>query len=171
MNKKSSVKQVIKELRSIAKKHGYEIRYYTYPSLKKKSCVRTFTPWFPSGEFDSRKKRIVIRKYKNTFSHLVMCVMAHEICHLMHTVNGKYSKYYSDYWAANIVEHYRGKKIKQLDVSCFLQGVRAERDCDKWAQEFLSKRGHKYNEKMNRQYPVSMVMGYDLYSSFMNRNK
>lgn len=170
MKNRPSVKQAICELRSMARQHGYEVRYYTYSGLKDKSYSRNFTPQFPSGEFDKRKKRIVIRKYKNTFQHLVMCVLAHEISHMLHVVEGKYSKYYSDYWAANIVEHHRGKRTNQLDVSCFLQGVRAERDCDKWAQEFLHKRGYQYSSKMAREYPASMVMGHDLYSWFIKRN-
>ena len=170
MSSKPSVRCVIRELRSMARQHGYEVRYYTYSGLKDRSYNRNFSPWFPSGEFDQRKKRIVIRKYKNTFCHQVMCVLAHEISHMLHVVEGKYSKYYSDYWATNIIEHHRGKRPDKLDVSCFLQGVRAERDCDKWAQEFLLKRGYRYSPRMAREYPISMVMGHDLYSWFMGRN-
>jgi hypothetical protein len=165
-----SIKQVVHELRAMANKHGYKVRYYTYSSLKDKSYIRNFSPQFPSGEFDERKKRILIRKYRNTFKHSIMCVLAHEIRHMLHVVEGKYSKYYSDYWAANVIEHYRGKQVDKLDISCFLQGIKAERDCDKWAQEFLFNRGYAYSPRMIRKYPISMVVGYDLYSSFIKRN-
>ena len=164
-----SVKQVIKELRSLARKHGYEVRYYTYSALKDKSYHRGFTPQFPAGEFDRRKKRILIRKYRNTLKHSVMCVLAHEISHMLHLIQGKYPKYYSDYWVNKILEHHRNNNsdLSDLDITCYKQGVKAERDCDRWAQEFLAARGHQYNSKMKRLYPESMVMGYPLYVSYL----
>lgn len=169
MTVRPSVKQVTRELRALARLFGYEVRYYTYSALKDKSYHRGFTPQFPSGEFDRFKKRILIRKYRNTLKHSVMCVLAHEISHMLHVVKGKYPKYYSDYWAGKILELHRNSNtdLSDLDISCFKQGVRAERDCDRWAQEFLGKRGHRYNSKMRRLYPESMVMGYSLYISYL----
>jgi hypothetical protein len=125
MSSKPSVRRVVRELRSMARQHGYEVRYYTYSGLKDKSYIRNFSPQFPSGEFDKRKKRITIRKYKNTFQHLVMCVLAHEISHMLHVVEGKYSKYYSDYWVNKILEHHRNNNsdLSDLDLSCYKQGV------------------------------------------------
>jgi hypothetical protein len=166
---KIGVKQVIRELRAIAREHGYEVRYYTY--LGSKSDLHYFTPQFPLGEFDRRNKRILVRKYRNTFKHAVMCVLAHEIAHLLHVVNGQYPRYYSDYWILKIMEFQRNNKVDELDIHCFLQGIRAERNCDEWAQKFLAERGHKYSAKMAREYPRSLVMGYDPYRWWMERNK
>jgi len=169
MSAKTSVKQVVMALRVIAKLHGYEVRYYTYSALKSSTNNRGFTSQFPLGEFDARKKRIIIRKYRNTFKHSVMCVLAHEISHVLHVANGKYPKYYSEYWAFQVLSFFRGNNINynKLDVSCFKQGVAAERDCDEWAKEYLGKHGYKYSPKMLRLYPESMVMGYDLYRAYL----
>jgi len=168
---KPSVQKVIKELKAIAKHHGYEVRCYTYSRLKDKTYIRNFTPWFPSGEFDRHKKRIIIRKYKNTFAHAVMCVMAHEIRHLLHDVAGRYPKYYSNKHYLDIIKYMRGEPIENFDESCFLQGIEAEKDCDRWAKHFLYKKGYQYGKQMNKPYPISNVMGYDLYSWFIRQGK
>lgn len=163
------MKQVMRELKAIAKKHGYKVRIYTYTALKDDTYIRFFSPRFPSGDFEQFKKSIVIRKYKNTFLKSVIKVLAHEIGHLMHTVEGKYLRYYSSYWDHEVSKYYSTHKIPdKLNISCFLQGVRAERDCDKWASRFLVERGYAYDQ--TRLYPARSVMGYELYTKYMRRH-
>ncbi len=164
------MKQVVRELRSMAREHGFEVRVYTYDKLEDDSYLRSFSPRYPSGDFEQYKNRIVIRKYRNTFYHSTMCVLAHEISHLLHVVNGKFPRYYSKYWEYEVSKYYITYKVPdKLDISPFLQGVRAERDCDEWAKEFLAERGYEY--KKPRLYPATSVMGYQLYSSYMRRFK
>jgi hypothetical protein len=167
---KVPMKVVMRELRSMAKKHGYEVRIYIYEALKDDSYLRFFSPRAPSGDFKQREKRIVIRRYRNTFLKSIMWVMAHEIGHLIHVVDGKFPRYYSKYWDSAVTKFYDGSPIpRKLDTSCFLQGVRAERDCDRWATKFLAERGYIY--KPQRLYPATSVMGYALYSKYMERNR
>jgi len=170
VRKQPTMKQVIRELRAIARQHGFEVRTYTYDRLKSDNYLRPFSPRSPSGYFKQRDKRIVVQRYRNTFLKSVMYVLAHEIRHLLHVVEGKYPRYYSAYWEYEILKHHIMLKIpEKLDVNCFLQGIRAERDCNAWATKFLAERGYTYHAQ--KLYPPSMVMGYDLYFGYMNRSK
>lgn len=168
---KSTMKQMMRELKAIAKQHGFTARIYTHNALGKDSgYTRNFSHLGPSGNFDELNKRIIVRKYRNTFMIGVLFVLAHEIGHLLHHIEGKYPRYYSEYWRKEIGTFYKTHQIpEKLDVSCFLQGIRAERDCDKWARKFLKDRGFTWNAFTDL-YPVDNVMGHSLYQLYIRRN-
>jgi len=164
------MKQMMRELKAIAKQHGCKVRIYTYDALKKDSgYLRSFSHTHSGGEYDAEKKCLRIRKYRNTFMLVVLHTLAHEVRHMLHDAKDIYPKYYSKYWQDKLIEFNKnGKTSGELDISCFLQGVRAERDCNKWADKFLSDRG--YNSKQfGKKYPADSVLGANMYYSYMNR--
>jgi len=76
-------------------------------------------------------------------------ILAHELRHTQHIINGMYKSYYTR------EDNYHHPEIVAV-------GVRAEKDCDKYARKRL-REANVYSTLMNRTYSRHKVAGYVVY--------
>lgn len=130
------------------------------------------------AEFDNEKKRIyvTIRDEKGRFRSRAdfIFLLAHETRHLQHWMQGLYKNYYQN--NPQLIKYFgpgKRHKMRLIQACSILVAVRAERDCDKFARDFLNLhlgKCHKLNPLLTVIYPASDVVSYGDYQGLVSDN-
>ena len=151
-----------KELISIAHDCGYTVRMTKHP-IKQYMYEHGMRYFSIHGTASSFKKRLTVSMNGRPAHHLQLFILAHEVRHALHTKNGLYKDYYRPE-----LETYTQPKIESYKLPCRLIAIRAERDCDRWAYNYLKEKG--VDLPLPKKYPYNATLAAYIHQYFIMEN-
>lgn len=145
--------EVKRELQKIVTDHGH-----TYRIRRGKLHFHDGPNWGIEGGFYEYERKIKVKSTGKNGRAQILFVLAHEVRHMLHVKQNLYKSYYG-------LNHHlmhlaiKGQKVQWRWPNCGV-AIRAERDCDRWALEFLAARGIVPHQKT--QYRFESTSAYKM---------